>query len=50
MLRTIVLILIVLWLLGWLGFHVGGDLIHLILVIAVIMFLMDLLSSRRGGS
>ena len=36
MLWTIVVILLVLWLLGFLG-HVGGGLIHLLIVIAVII-------------
>ena len=36
MLWTIIVILLVLWLLGLVG-HVGGSLIHLLLVIAVIV-------------
>jgi hypothetical protein len=37
----------VLWLLGFLG-HVGGGLIHLLLVIAVIIVIINLLQGRRG--
>jgi hypothetical protein len=46
MLWTIIGILVVLWLLGFLS-HVGGGLIHLILVVAVIVFVVNLLSGRR---
>jgi Family of unknown function (DUF5670) len=45
MLWTIFAILLVLWLLGF-GFHIGGSLIHLALVIAVIVLLINLLSGR----
>lgn len=47
MLWTIFLILIVLWLLGW-GFHVAGSFIHILLVIALIVALINLLSGRRA--
>jgi hypothetical protein len=46
MLWTIFAILIILWLLGW-GFHVAGSLIHLLLVIAVIVAVINLVSGRR---
>jgi hypothetical protein len=46
MLWTIFAILLILWLLGF-GFHVGGSLIHLLLVIAVIVLLFNLISGRR---
>ncbi|HET7183189.1 MAG TPA: lmo0937 family membrane protein [Terriglobales bacterium] len=46
MLWTIFVILLVLWLLGF-GFHVAGSLIHLLLVVAVIVLLINLLSGRR---
>jgi len=36
---AIVIILVVLWLLGWLAFHIGGGLIHLLLIVAVIVLL-----------
>ncbi|HEY4273542.1 MAG TPA: lmo0937 family membrane protein [Candidatus Udaeobacter sp.] len=47
MLWTIIVILIVLWLLGFIT-HVGGGLIHLLLVIAVIVLIINLLQGRRG--
>ncbi|MDQ6683357.1 MAG: lmo0937 family membrane protein [Chloroflexota bacterium] len=48
MLWTILLILLVLWLLGWLVFPIGGGLIHVLLVIAVIVLIVQLLSGRRA--
>jgi Family of unknown function (DUF5670) len=47
MLWTIVVILVVLWLLGFLT-HVGGGLIHLLIVIAVIVVIINLIQGRRG--
>jgi len=46
MLWTILVILLVLWLLGFIG-HVGGSLIHLLLVIALIIFIINIVSGRR---
>ncbi len=46
MLWTVVAILVVLWLLGW-GFHVAGGLIHLLLVIAGIVVVMNLWNGRK---
>jgi hypothetical protein len=46
MVWTIVVVLLVLWLLGLLG-NIGGGLIHLLLVVAVIVFLYQFLSGRR---
>jgi hypothetical protein len=48
MLWTVVVILVVLWLLGF-GFNVAGGLIHLLLVIAVIVVLFQLITGRRVG-
>jgi hypothetical protein len=47
MLYAIAVILLVLWLLGFVAFHVGGGLIHLLLVIAVIVVAFQLISGRR---
>ena len=47
MLWTILVILLVLWLLGFLT-HVGGGLIHLLLVIAVIVLIVNLVTGRRS--
>ena len=46
MLWTIIVILGILWLLGF-SFHVGGGLIHLLLVIAVVILVFNLLTGRR---
>ena len=46
MLWTIIVILLVLWLLGFIG-HFGGALIHLLLVIAVIVLIINLIGGRR---
>jgi uncharacterized protein DUF5670 len=46
MLWTIFAILIILWLLGW-GFHVAGGMIHLLLVIALVVAIINLVGSRR---
>jgi hypothetical protein len=48
MLWTIVVILVVLWALG-LFTHVAGGLIHLLLVIAVILIVLNLIRGRRIG-
>jgi hypothetical protein len=47
MLWTIIAIFLILWLLGF-SLHVGGSLIHLLLVMAVIVFVINLVSGRRG--
>lgn len=46
MLWTILLILLVMWALG-LGFGIGGNLIHILLVVAVVLFVVSLLQGRR---
>jgi Family of unknown function (DUF5670) len=47
MLWTIFVILLVLWLLGF-SLHIGGGLIHILIVIAVIVLVINLISGRRG--
>jgi len=47
MLWTIIVILVVLWLLGF-SFEIGGSLIHLLLVIALVVLVYNLLSGRRS--
>jgi len=44
---VVVVILVILWLLGWLVVHVGGGLIHILLVIAVIVLLYNLFVGMR---
>lgn len=48
MLYTIALILLVLWLIGFVVVPVGGSLIHLLLVIAVVVIVYQLVTGRRG--
>lgn len=47
MLGTIAIILVALWLLGFFAFHVAGGLIHLLLVIAVVMIVLQFITGRR---
>jgi hypothetical protein len=47
MLYTIAVVLIVLWLLGMVSSYTIGGFIHILLVIAVIMILVNLLSGRK---
>jgi hypothetical protein len=48
MLYAIAIVLLVLWALGFLAFHIGGGLIHALIVLAVILFLFQALSGRRS--
>ncbi|MGA7659759.1 MAG: lmo0937 family membrane protein [Candidatus Sulfotelmatobacter sp.] len=48
MLWTIFVVLVVLWLLGF-SFHVAGGLIHLLLVVALVVLVINLLSGRRSS-
>jgi hypothetical protein len=48
MLLTIAIILFVLWLLGAFVVHVGGGLIHLLLVVAVIVVIWNFVTGRRA--
>jgi hypothetical protein len=47
MLMTIALILFVLWLLSVVAFHIASGLIHLVLIVALVVFLYDLFTGRR---
>ncbi|HKB79893.1 MAG TPA: lmo0937 family membrane protein [Thermoanaerobaculia bacterium] len=46
MLLTIAIILLILWLLGFIAFHVTSWFIHVLIVIAVIVFILHFV--RRG--
>jgi len=48
MLWTVIVILLVLWVLGF-SFHVAGGLIHLLLLLAVIVLVFNLLAGRRSS-
>jgi hypothetical protein len=47
MLYTIIGILLLLWLLGF-SMHIGGSVIHALLVIALVVFLVNLITGRRA--
>ncbi len=47
MLWTIIIILLVLWALGFGVAHVGGGLIHILLVVALIVLVLQLVRGRR---
>jgi Family of unknown function (DUF5670) len=47
MLWTIFVILLVLWLLGFIGGYTGGGLIHIVLVIAAIVLVVRLIQGRK---
>lgn len=46
MIWTILVFLLILWLLGFIG-HIGGDLVHLLLVAVVIVALYQVFANRR---
>jgi Family of unknown function (DUF5670) len=48
MLWTIFVVLIVLWLLGF-SLHIGGGLIHLLLVVGLVVLVINLLGGRRSA-
>jgi low affinity Fe/Cu permease len=47
MLETIAIILIVLWLLGMVSGYTLGNFIYVLLVVAIVLFLVRLISGRR---
>lgn len=47
MLETIVIILLVLWVLGLVSSYTMGGLIHILLVIAIVIFLLRVIRGRR---
>jgi len=47
MLWAIFVILVIMWLLGF-SFHVAGGLIHLLLVVALVILVINLVSGRRA--
>ena len=48
MLWTIAVILIILWLLGLVSSYTMGGFIHILLVLAVIVVVLNLIGARRG--
>ena len=47
MLWTVFAVVLILWLLGF-SLHIGGGLIHLLLVVALIVLVFNLISGRRA--
>ncbi|MGZ5432046.1 MAG: lmo0937 family membrane protein [Thermoanaerobaculia bacterium] len=47
LLWVIIVVLIILWLVGFVAFPVGGNLIHILLVIALILVIYRLATGRR---
>ena len=47
MLWTLVAVLFILWLLGF-SFSIGGSMIHLLLVVALVVLVINLVSGRRA--
>jgi hypothetical protein len=43
---TILVVLLILWLLGF-SFHIGGGLIHILLVVALVALVFNLITGRR---
>jgi Family of unknown function (DUF5670) len=48
MLWTVLVVLVILWLLGF-SLHVGGSLIHLLLVVGLVVLVINLLRGRRAA-
>jgi hypothetical protein len=47
MLWAIFVIVLLMWLLGF-SFHIAGSMIHILLVVALIILVINLVSGRRG--
>jgi hypothetical protein len=47
MLETILIILVVMWALGFFAFHVSSGLIHVLLVVAAVVLIVRLMQGRR---
>ena len=48
MLYTIAVILLIAWLLGFVGTFTIGPILHVLLVVAIVLFVVGLLSGRRS--
>jgi hypothetical protein len=49
MLWTIFVVLVILWLLGF-SLHIGGGLIHILLVVGLVVLVINLLSGRQAAN
>jgi hypothetical protein len=48
MLETIIIILVILWAIGFFAVHIGGGLIHILLLIALVVLVIRLLRGRSA--
>ena len=48
MLMTIAIVILILWLLGAFAFHVGGGLIHILLVVGLIVLVLHFVRGRSA--
>jgi hypothetical protein len=46
MLTTIAAVLVILWVLGFLTFHIAGGLIHLLLIVAIVVVLVRIIRGK----
>ena len=46
-LTSIILVLFILWVLGFFTFHIAGALIHILLIIAIIMVLLRIIFGKK---
>jgi len=49
MLYTIAVVLLILWLLGLVSSYTMGGFIHILVVVAIVMILVNLISGRRSS-
>lgn len=49
MLYTIAVVLLILWLLGLVSSYTIGGFIHILLVVAIVMILLEVIGGRRSG-
>jgi len=49
MLLSIAVVLVILWLLGIVVIHIASPLLHLVILIAVVVFIYDVLTRRKRG-
>jgi hypothetical protein len=49
MFTSIIIILLILWALGFFAFHVSSGLIHLLLVVALITFIFRMIRGRKAS-
>lgn len=50
MLLAIAVVLVIMWCLGFVMFHVSGALIHLLIVVAIVMAILHMFRGRSAGA